>query len=265
MMKNFYSKFTLKKKNIVIIGGSGQLGTKTCEILISAGANVLNLDIFEKRKIKSKNYSFYKCDITNEIDVDETKQKINKKFKSIHALINHSHYKGDPKNLKPFHGFFSKIENYSTSIWKQTIDVNLNGLFFTTRSFLPMLLKNKKSVILNTSSTYGKVSPNKSIYGNSGINSPIGYATTKSAIIGFTKYLACHYADKGLRANILVPGGISNLKQKSKFIKNYEKLTPLGKMSNVSDYMETVLFMISDASSYMTGAEVVVDGGFTSW
>ena len=128
-----------------------------------------------------------------------------------------------------------------------------------------MLLKNKRSVILNTSSTYGKVSPNKSIYGNSGINSPIGYATTKSAIIGFTKYLACHYADRGLRANILIPGGISNSKQKSKFKKNYAKLTPLGKMSDNSDYMETVLFMVSDASLYMTGAEVVVDGGFTSW
>ena len=265
IMKNFYSKFTLKKKTILVVGGSGQLGVKTIEILINAGANILNLDIFDKKKFKNKNYTFYKCDITNEIEVKKTKNKINKKFKSINALINHSHYKGDPKNLRPFHGFFSKVENYSTDIWKKTIDVNLNGLFFTTRSFLPMLLKNKRSVILNTSSTYGKVSPNKSIYGNSGINSPIGYATTKSAIIGFTKYLACHYGDRGLRANILIPGGISNSKQKSKFKKNYAKLTPLGKMSDNSDYMETVLFMVSDASSYMTGAEVVVDGGFTSW
>ena len=77
--------------------------------------------------------------------------------------------------------------------------------------------------------------------------------------------MACHYADKGLRANILIPGGISNKKQKIKFVKNYSKLTPLGKMSKTSDYMETVLYMVSDASSYMTGTEVVVDGGFTTW
>ena len=139
MMKNFYSKFTLKKKTILVVGGSGQLGVKTIEILINAGANILNLDIFDKKKFKSKNYTFYKCDITNESEVEKTKNTIKKKFKSINALINHSHYKGDPKNLKPFHGFFSKVENYSTDIWKKTIDVNLNGLFFTTRSFLPML------------------------------------------------------------------------------------------------------------------------------
>jgi len=264
-MTKFYSKFTLKNKKIIVIGGSGQLGFKTCQMLLSAGANVINIDIFEKKKIRNKNYSFFMCDITDELEVESCKNQIKKKFTSINVLINHSHYKGDPKNLKPFHGFFSRVEKYSTDIWKKTLDVNLNGLFFTTRSFLPLLLKNKSSVILNTSSTYGKISPNKSIYGNSGINSPIGYATTKSAVIGFTKYLACHYADKELRANILVPGGISNKKQKKKFVKNYSKLTPLGKMSQTSDYMETVLFMISDASSYMTGAEIVVDGGFTAW
>ena len=92
------------------------------------------------------------------------------------------------------------------------MDVNLNGLFLQ-QEFYRCCLKNKNSVILNTSSTYGKISPNKSIYGNSGINSPIGYATTKSAIIGFTKYLACHYADKGLRANILIPAA-SQIKNK---------------------------------------------------
>ncbi len=264
-MTKFYSKFILKNKKIIVIGGSGQLGFKTCEMLINAGARVINIDIFEKKKIRNKNYFYYRCDITDELEVESCKKQIKKKFNSINALINHSHYKGDPKNLKPFHSFFSTVEKYSTDIWKKTLDVNLNGLFFTTRCFLPMLLKNKNSVILNTSSTYGKISPNKSIYGNSGINSPIGYATTKSAIIGFTKYLACHYADKGLRANILIPGGISNKKQKIKFVKNYSKLTPLGKMSKTSDYMETVLYMVSDASSYMTGAEVVVDGGFTTW
>ena len=105
-MTKFYSKFILKNKKIIVIGGSGQLGFKTCEMLINAGARVINIDIFEK-KIRNKNYFYYRCDITDELEVESCKKQIKKKFNSINALINHSHYKGDPKNLKSFHSFFS--------------------------------------------------------------------------------------------------------------------------------------------------------------
>ena len=138
-------------------------------------------------------------------------------------------------------------------------------MFFLTKHFLNLLIKSKKSVILNTSSTYGKVSPNMNIYGNSGIHAPIGYTTTKSAIIGFTKYVATHYAKKGLRANVLVPGGVENINQTKKFKKNYSNLTPMGRMAKGHEYKESVLFLVSDDSSYMTGSELTVDGGWTSW
>ena len=139
------------------------------------------------------------------------------------------------------------------------------AIFFITKHFINLLTKNKKSVILNTSSIYGKVSPNKYIYESMGINSPIGYATTKAAIIGFTKYLATHYGDKGLRANILIPGGIQSKGQPKKFRKNYIKLTPLKRMALKNEYKEAILFLVSDASSYMTGSEFIVDGGWTAW
>tara|TARA_Y100000816_G_C26101368_1_gene583819 strand:+ start:1412 stop:2203 length:792 start_codon:yes stop_codon:yes gene_type:complete len=263
-VKNFLK---LKKKSkgeiIVVVGGSGQLGKISVKTLLENGFKVINLDLVNT-KFRSKSYYFYKVDITNEKAVIEVSKKILKKFKKLKGLINHSHYKGG-RLLNNKSSFFSKFEKYPYNEWLAAINVNLNGLFLTTKYLLPILLKNKNSVIINTSSTYGKVSPNKDIYGNSKINSPISYATTKSAIIGFTKYLSTHYAKKGVRANILIPGGIKNKKHKLKFIKNYSKLTPNGRMSFSWEYSDAILFLVSDSSSYMNGSEFVVDGGWTAW
>jgi NAD(P)-dependent dehydrogenase (short-subunit alcohol dehydrogenase family) len=263
-----YSRFCIVDKIAIVIGGSGQLGSKTVDVLLDAGCKVINLDLLNNRNLVSKkkqNYFYFKLDISKENNVKKISSIIKKKFKKIDILINHSHYKGDKKKLTPFHNFFASIENYSSKIWEKTMKVNINGLFFCTKYFLPLLIKNKKSVILNTSSTYGKVSPNKKIYGNSGINSPISYATTKFAIIGFTKYIACHYAHKGLRANVIIPGGIENKNQSKEFLKKYSELTPIKRLSESHEYKEAILYLVSDASSYVTGSEMVIDGGYTAW
>ena len=128
--------------------------------------------------------------------------------------------------------------------------------------------KSSVSVAISTSfgcSIEGKVSPNKSIYGDSGINAPVGYTATKAGIIGFTKYIAAHYGNKGLRANVLVPGGVENKNQSKSFKKNYSKLTPLKRMAKYNEYRNAVLFLVSDDSSYMTGSELIIDGGWTAW
>ena len=260
-----YSKFNISKKIAIVVGGSGQLGSSTIKILLEANCLVINLDLYEKNKINNKNYFFFKLNITKEKQVNSVKKKIKKKFKKIDILINHSHFKGHNKKLIAHNDFFSDLIKYPTNMWKMAMDVNLNGMFFVTKYFLPLLLKNKKSVIVNTSSTYGKVSPNKNIYGKTGISCPISYSTSKFAIIGFTKYLATHYADQGLRANTLVPGGIKNSSHLLYFKKNYSKNTPLKRLSNQDDYKEAMLFLVSDASSYMTGSELIVDGGWTAW
>ena len=264
-MKKVLKKFSLKNKTALVIGGSGQIGQETCKILIDAGAKVVNVDLFDGFKSKRKNYFYHKINITDEKEVKNFKNLYIKKYKKINILINHSHYKGNHKSLDPNNSFFSKLEDYPTAEWRNTLNTNLNGLFFVTRNFIKLLIKNKNSVILNTSSTYGKVAPNPKIYGTSGINSPIGYATTKSAVIGFTKYIASHYSSHGLRANILIPGGIENKNQNQNFKKKYSNLTPLNRLAKKYEYKEAVLFLVSDASSYMTGSEVIIDGGWTAW
>ncbi len=257
------NNFSIENKNIIICGGSGQLGESLIKFLLEKKSNIINLDMF-KLKLNHPNYYFFKVDITNEKNVIKVMNKLNSKFKKIDILINVFHFKGDRK-LKPFDNFFSEFHNYPLKIWKKTIDVNLNGLFIICKYVLKHMIKNKKGIIVNTSSTYGINSPIKSIYGKSGINNPIGYSTTKGAIINFTKYIATHYADKNIRANVLIPGGIKNVNQTKSFRKEYSKRTPMKRMANVEEFNESVLYLISDASKYVTGSNLVVDGGWTAW
>ena len=255
--------FDIKDKNILICGGSGQLGISLIKFLLGKEARIFNFDI-SNIKIKHKNYFFRSVDVTNEKKFIKNLKDINKEYSKIDILINLFHFKGG-KQLKPFNKFFNQFHNYPTKIWKKTLDVNLNGLFIVCKHILKSMLKNKKGVILNISSTYGINSPNKNIYGNSGINNPIGYTTSKAAIINFTKYIATHYADKNIRANILSPGGIKNNNQSKAFVKEYSKRTPMKRMAHDDEFNETILYLISDASRYVTGSNVVVDGGWTAW
>lgn len=133
-----------------------------------------------------------------------------------------------------------------------------------SQAAIPYFKKQKNGVIVNISSTYGNVSPNKSIYGNSGINAPVAYSSSKAAIINLTRYIATHMAEHGIRANVLSPGGVYN-NQTEEFLKNYKALTPLSRMATAEEYQGAILFLMSDASSYMTGANLVVDGGWTAW
>tara|TARA_B100000963_G_scaffold353101_1_gene367281 strand:+ start:1337 stop:2131 length:795 start_codon:yes stop_codon:yes gene_type:complete len=264
-MKN-KDKFSIENKIILVVGGSGQIGENLINFLITKKTKIINFDLIDSLKnLKTKkNYFFYKVDLKNHESIKKNLANIKNKFKKIDILINLAHYKGDRK-LKPFHSFFSEFHNYPDDLWKKNIDINLTSTFIITKEVLKIMLKNKKGTILNFSSTYGLVSPNYNIYGNSGINSPIGYTTTKSAIINFTKYIATHYGKKNIRANCISPGGIKNKNQSKKFVNEYTKLTPLGRLANPDEFNESVLFLISDASSYMTGSNLIIDGGWTSW
>ena len=266
--------FDLEGRNIVITGASGLLGYQYANTLSSAGANIILLDIdtTKNEKLKSalvKKYknkiSAYTLDISNQIEVNKTSKKIIKDFKKIDGLINNAAYTTKGAKEKSDNAF-GTFENFPIDIWQKSLDINLSGVFFCSQAFGKIMAKQGKGVIVNIASTYGLVGADQRIYGKSGLNLPISYAATKGAIVNFTRYLAAYWHGKNIRVNTLSPGGVMDKTYQEKtFIKKYSEKTILGRMANKDEYNGAMLFLISDASSYMTGANLVVDGGWTSW
>ena len=266
--------FDLEGRNIVITGASGLLGSQYANTLSSAGANIILLDIdtAKNEKLKStliKKYknkiSAYTLDISDQIKVNKTSKKIIKDFKKIDGLINNAAYTSKGAKEKSDNAF-GAFENFPIDIWQKSLDFNLSGVFFCSQAFGKIMAKQGKGVIVNIASTYGLVGADQRIYGKSGLNLPISYAATKGAIVNFTRYLAAYWHGKNIRVNTLSPGGVMDKTyQEKSFIKKYSEKTILGRMANKDEYNGAMLFLISDASSYMTGANLVVDGGWTSW
>ena len=266
--------FDLEGRNIVITGASGLLGSQYANILSSAGANIILLDIntVKNEKLKStlvKKYknkiSAYTLDISNQTEVNKISKKVIKDFKKIDGLINNAAYTTKGAKEKSDNAF-GTFENFPIDIWQKSLDINLSGVFFCSQAFGKIMAKQGKGVIVNIASTYGLVGADQRIYGKSGLNLPISYAATKGAIVNFTRYLAAYWHGKNIRVNTLSPGGVMDKTyQEKSFIKKYSDKTILGRMANKDEYNGAMLFLISDASSYMTGANLVVDGGWTSW
>tara|TARA_B100000029_G_scaffold457104_1_gene485577 strand:- start:1261 stop:2091 length:831 start_codon:yes stop_codon:yes gene_type:complete len=266
--------FNLKNRNIVITGSSGLLGSQYAETLCSAGANVILLDINTKKnkglesrlKKRYKNkICAYTVDISNQDDVNNIAKIVLKDFKKINGLINNAAYTSKGAKEKSDNAF-GKFEDFPIEIWQKSIDINLSGAFYCSQAFGKIMGKQGRGVIVNIASTYGLVGADQRIYGKSGLNLPISYAATKGAIVNFTKYLAAYWHGKNIRVNTLSPGGVRDTTYQNKdFIKNYSKKTILGRMAKKDEYNGAMLFLISDASSYMTGANLIVDGGWTAW
>lgn len=267
-MKKVIDLFSLKNKNVVVAGGGGQIGFSMVEILHDAGANVIIADIdvdMSTDKVKKagliERIQIIKLDVSDENSVNDFCKGL--AIEAIHGLINCFHFKGNTRKLDTSSDFFAPFESYPTEAWDLVHDVNLRGSFLLSQKLLPLMVDNESSIV-NISSTYGIVSANKQIYGDSGINSPVAYATSKAALINLTRYMATHLADKKIRVNCLSPGGVFN-NQSDEFLRNYCEKTPLNRMASPEDYQGPILLLISGASSYMTGANVVVDGGWTAW
>lgn len=256
--------FRLDGKVAVVSGGAGLIGARACDILADAGAHIVivdsNTELAEREASRiadttGRRVLARSADISREDHVRQLVTDVYGEFGRCDVLINAAHYKGG--------AFFSSLAEYPLEAWNQVLAVNLTGAFLMCREFGSRMYSGEGGVIVNFSSTYGLVSPDPRVYGDSGINSPIAYAATKSGLINMTRYIAIHWRPK-VRANVIAPGGVE-AGQDPQFIENYEARTPLGRMAQREDYQGTLLYLCSPASAYMTGAVVTVDGGWTAW
>lgn len=270
-------KFNLAGRVAVVTGGVGLLGTEFCRTLAEAGAAVAIVDLNEPAlqpvadALVSDGYRVLpvSADITQPDSVNVAVKKILSKFERIDILVNSAALdpKFDPdavsKGITP-----GAFEDYPLDQWNAALNVNLTGMFLMTQACVkPMLEQGKKGSIINICSTYGLNGPDQRIYIKEGTRvafKPVYYTVTKAGVLGFTKYLAAYYAGTEIRVNALTPGGVFN-NHDDHFVKNYSAKTILGRMARRDEMNGALLFLASDASSYMTGNNVVVDGGWTAW
>ena len=269
--------FSLEGKNAVITGGAGLLGEKHAEAIAEMGGNPILIDINEEKMNNitnniSKKFGVdsigYKTDITNPNEIKSTKDKILTKYGRINILINNA--ANNPKVQKRTNNQWTMLENFPLDIWNQDIAVGLTGAFLCSQIIGQTMAQNNEGVILNIASDLGLIAPAQRIYKNENLpadvqpKKPITYSVVKSGLIGLTKYLATYWADQGIRSNSISPGGIFT-DQDQDFVNRLQSLIPLGRMAHEDEYKAAIIFLISDASSYMTGANLIIDGGRTTW
>jgi NAD(P)-dependent dehydrogenase (short-subunit alcohol dehydrogenase family) len=270
------TEFDLSGKVALISGGAGLLGKVFCTALYEAGASIIIADKNEKslRNIKdelqsgNKNPDILTCqlDITNTSSIEKCITDSVNQFDGIDILVNSAAI--DPKfdqhsDVSEYMGF----SDFSLALWNESINVNLTGCFLLTKYVCKIMEKKNEGSIINLGSNYGLVGPDQRIYRKKGQAhqqyKPVVYSVCKAGIIGFTKYLAAYYSNTKIRANVLTPSGVYNA-QDAEFVENYSSKTILGRMSDRNEYKGAIIFLASDASSYMTGSNLVIDGGWTS-
>jgi len=264
--------FSLKNKVAIVTGALGLIGREHCKALSEAGANVVVADLNEAKceefaKTLSTKSIGFSLDVTKKDSIQNLSDNVLKRFGHINILVNNAAINDmfeDPKAATEQ----SKFENYPLELWQKSIDVNLTGVFLCSQIFGTEMAKQKSGSIINIASTYGITAPDQSLYiekdGTQSFFKPPAYSATKGAIIMFTKYLAAYWGKDGVRVNTLTPGGVEN-NQDEFFIKKYSSKTPLRRMATPTDYKGALIFLASDASNYMTGANLIVDGGWTCW
>jgi 2-deoxy-D-gluconate 3-dehydrogenase len=273
-MPEILEKFNLSGRVAVVTGGAGLLGSEFCRTLAEAGALVMAADldgpgaarIAEGLKEMGLKAQAVQVDVTNPASVQTMVEAAVYAGGRLDILVNSAAL--DPK-FDPQHGeaHTNSFEVYSLESWNQALSVNLTGLFLCCQAAVRPMLAQGKGVIINICSTYGLVGPDQRIYikpGEPVRYKPVYYSVTKAGVLGLTHYLSTYYAGKNIRVNALTPGGVYNDHDEI-FLKAYSARTVMGRMAERDEMNGALLFLASDASSYMTGSNLVVDGGWTAW
>jgi 2-deoxy-D-gluconate 3-dehydrogenase len=275
MTESIFKKFDMTGKTAIITGAAGLLGKQFCLALAQAGANVVMADL-DKKPVLENEVEFREMGLNAlalEVDVsdpDSTKSMVERAltvFGSVDVLVNSAAL--DPKfdSAGVSAQGANAFESFSLDAWRQALDVNLTGMFLSSQAAVVPMLKQGQGVIVNLCSMYGLVGPDQRLYERpDGTRQfkPVYYSTTKAGVLGFTRYLATYYAGKNIRVNALTPGGVFN-DHDEVFTTQYSARTVLGRMANLDEMNGAMLFLCSDASSYMTGSNLVVDGGWIAW
>jgi NAD(P)-dependent dehydrogenase (short-subunit alcohol dehydrogenase family) len=266
--------FGLPGQVAIVTGALGRLGRQYVEVLGRAGAQVGAIDVtgdpqlFATLAAEGVTVQVEIADLSRKADADRAVANIAAALGAPTILVNNAGMGSSPVDAGLENGPF---EDYPEAAWDTMIDSHLKSALFVSQAFVRHYRAGgrREGSIINVSSTYGVVSPDQSIYqykraGGGTYFKPVGYSVAKSGVLNFTRWLAEYGAPLGIRANTLVPGGVREPGHAPEFIAQYERRTPLGRMANESDYNGAIVFLASPASAYMTGATVVVDGGWTA-
>ena len=249
--------FNCKDKVVLVTGAAGQIGTVLCDAFLRAGAVVIGLDL-EIHQDRADGVDHYKLDIADKKQVNKTFEEIIKKHSRIDVLINNAGA-----------STFATFEERSEEDFDWVMGVNLKGTFLCIQSYVDLFdkYKLKNGSIINIGSLYGVISPDFRIYTDCARKNSEIYGATKAGIIQMSKYFAVHLADRNIRVNAISPGGILNPAnpQGDDFQKNYSFRCPMKRMANTGEMVGAVIYLASDAASYTTGQNIVIDGGFSSW
>lgn len=266
--------FRVQDKVAIVTGGLGQLGRQYVLTLAENGAKVAVFDLSDdpatienRYPAAPTNIAFFSVDITNRASIEQAMAAVIDKWGTPHILINNAALDSPPNSPAEENGPF---ETYPEASWDKVIDVNLKGTFLCCQVIGGAMAEAGRGSIINIGSIYGQVSPNQHIYeyraerDGKPFFKPVAYSASKSALQNFTRYLATYWARQGVRVNMLTLAGVFN-NQDDQFLANYTALMPMGRMANEDEYNGAIIFLASDASAYMTGANIIMDGGWTAW
>lgn len=278
MNDNIDNLFSLSGKIVVITGAAGLLGKKHAEAIAAYGGTPVLLDLSQTavdvlaeklNKQYKTNAIGFSIDITNESKVESVSNEVFKRFGKIDGLVNNA--ANNPKVEATSERNFSRLENFPLNIWEQDIAVGLTGSYLCTKYFGFQISQNKDGgSIVNISSDLGVMAPDQRLYEEEGVADsqqnvkPVTYSVVKSGMIGLTRYIATYWADKNVRCNAMCPGGVEN-GQPEIFLNKVQSRIPMNRLAQPNEYQGTLIWMLSDASSYLNGAIISVDGGRTTW